>query len=91
LSFLLSHNAAEPYEVVMTSHGALTRAQYERELDLTLAESFPASDPPPWTLGASSWMDVEDTVDAAPALAAANESSKTLPGIAEPVSPPSAK
>jgi hypothetical protein len=70
----------------MKSHAALTRAQYERELDLTLAESFPASDPPPWTLGASSWMDVEDTVDAAPAVVAIDDSSKTLPGLAEPVS-----
>jgi hypothetical protein len=27
------------------------RADYERELDLALAGSFPASDPLPWTLG----------------------------------------
>jgi hypothetical protein len=38
---------------------ALTRAEYERELDAAIAGSFPASDPPPWTLGASSWMDLE--------------------------------
>ncbi len=35
----------------MQSHYALTRAEFERELDVTLAGSFPASDPPPWTLG----------------------------------------
>ena len=29
----------------------VTRAEYERELDLALAGSFPASDPLPWTLG----------------------------------------
>ena len=53
----------------MESHYALTRAEFERELDTTLAESFPASDPPPWTLGASAWM-VEDTVVDAPIPAA---------------------
>lgn len=31
-----------------------TRAEFEREVDLVLAGSFPASDPPPWTLGAAS-------------------------------------
>ena len=36
---------------MMQSHCALTRAEFERELDVTLAGSFPASDPPPWTLG----------------------------------------
>jgi hypothetical protein len=29
----------------------ISRAAYERELDLALAASFPASDPLPWTLG----------------------------------------
>lgn len=38
----------------MQSHYGLTRADYERELDITLAGSFPASDPPPWTLGVAS-------------------------------------
>jgi hypothetical protein len=38
---------------------ALTRAEYEAEVDATLADSFPASDPPSWTFGASSWMDLE--------------------------------
>lgn len=28
-----------------------TRAEYEQEVDMTLAGSFPASDPPSWTLG----------------------------------------
>ena len=37
---------------------ALTRAEYERELDAAIAGSFPASDPPPWTLGASPWMEL---------------------------------
>ena len=54
----------------MQTQDALTRAEYERELDMTLAGSFPASDPPPWTLGASWWRDVEDTVVAAPVPAA---------------------
>ena len=50
----------------MRAHYALTRTEYERELDETLAGSFPASDPLPWTLGASSWMDVGSAVVAAP-------------------------
>ncbi len=40
----------------MQAQYALTRAEYERELDAAIAGSFPASDPPPWTLGASPWM-----------------------------------
>jgi DNA-binding NtrC family response regulator len=32
---------------------AITRAEYERELDAAIADSFPASDPPPWTFGQS--------------------------------------
>ena len=32
----------------------LTRAEFEREVDLVLAGSFPASDPPSWTLGVAS-------------------------------------
>mgnify|MGYP003575239963 CR=1 FL=1 len=40
----------------MQAQLALTRAEYERELDATIAGSFPASDPAPWTLGASPWM-----------------------------------
>jgi hypothetical protein len=43
----------------MQAQHALTRAEYERELDAAIAGSFPASDPPPWTLGASSWMELE--------------------------------
>lgn len=38
----------------MHTHYALTRAEDERELDVALAGSFPASDPPPWTFGVSS-------------------------------------
>jgi hypothetical protein len=37
----------------MRTDYALSRADYERELDMTLAGSFPASDPPSWTLGVS--------------------------------------
>jgi hypothetical protein len=54
----------------MQSHDVLTRAEYERELDMSLAGSFPASDPPPWTLGASPWMDLDDPVIPAPVPAA---------------------
>jgi hypothetical protein len=32
---------------------AMTRDEREREVDLALAGSFPASDPPPWTFGAA--------------------------------------
>ncbi len=42
----------------MQAQVALTRAEYERELDAAIAGSFPASDPPPWTLGASPWMEL---------------------------------
>ena len=38
----------------MTSRLTSTRLETERELDLTLAGSFPASDPPPWTFGVPS-------------------------------------
>jgi hypothetical protein len=38
----------------------LTRAEYERELDMTLAGSFPASDPPFWTLGVPDRADLDD-------------------------------
>ena len=54
----------------MQSDYALARAEYERELDATLDESFPASDPPPWTFGASSWMDLRETAGPAPVPAA---------------------
>ena len=37
----------------MQPRSAFARSEYERVLDLTLAGSFPASDPPPWTLGVS--------------------------------------
>jgi hypothetical protein len=54
----------------MQAHDVLTRAEYERELDMSLAGSFPASDPPPWTLGASPWLDLDAPVIAAPVPAA---------------------
>lgn len=31
------------------------RKQMDREIDVTIEGSFPASDPPPWTLGATHW------------------------------------
>lgn len=45
----------------MSSHYALTRAEYEQELDMTLAGSFPASDPPYWTLGVSPRTDLDES------------------------------
>src|SRR5688500_16962652 len=45
--------SARRHEETMQSHYMLTRAEFERELDVTLAGSFPASDPPPWTFGVS--------------------------------------
>ena len=54
----------------MQSDDALTRTEYERELDRTLAGSFPASDPPPWTFGASPWRERDDTAARAPIPAA---------------------
>ena len=54
----------------MHTHYALTRAEYERELDITLAGSFPASDPPPWTLGVAAADDYFGTAVPAPIPAA---------------------
>ena len=54
----------------MHTHYALTRAEYERELDVTLAGSFPASDPPPWTLGVAAADDFFGTAVQAPIPAA---------------------
>jgi hypothetical protein len=44
---------------------ALARKEYERELDMTLAGSFPASDPPSWTFGVTASADARDSVFAA--------------------------
>ncbi len=54
----------------MQSHYALTRAEYERELDITLAGSFPASDPPPWTLGVAAADDYFGIIVPSPVPAA---------------------
>src|SRR5688500_6812867 len=48
----------------------LRRVDYETKVDATLAGSFPASDPPSWTLGASSWMHLEAPAIARPIPAA---------------------
>jgi DNA-binding NtrC family response regulator/predicted hydrocarbon binding protein len=53
----------------MPSHYAVTRAEYERELDITLAGSFPASDPPPWTFGVPSGTQFGELVVDAPVAA----------------------
>jgi hypothetical protein len=50
----------------MKSYYALSRFEFERSLDRTLSSSFPASDPPPWTLGVPA---DEDYFSAAPAVA----------------------
>ena len=52
------------------SHDGLTRARYEQELDMALAGSFPASDPPPWTFGVSHATDFGDSAFARPRPAA---------------------
>ena len=52
---------------------AMTRAEYERELDAAIAGSFPASDPLPWTLGAPSWMDFEHAIPKTGTAAAVTE------------------
>lgn len=54
----------------MSSMSALARGKYERELDMTLAGSFPASDPPSWTFGVTSSAEVESPVFARPRPAA---------------------
>jgi hypothetical protein len=46
----------------MQTHYRLTRAEYERELDMTLAGSFPASDPPFWTFGVSDQPELDESV-----------------------------
>jgi len=47
----------------MSPPHALSRADYERELDMTLSDSFPASDPPPWTFGVSTQPENEVLID----------------------------
>ena len=54
----------------MQAQYALTRAEYERELDAAIDGSFPASDPPPWTFGASPWMDMAAPIARPPVPAA---------------------
>jgi hypothetical protein len=46
----------------MKTQDASTRADHERDLDLTLAGSFPASDPPYWTLGVSAQSELDESV-----------------------------
>jgi len=58
----------------MQAQYVLTRAEYERELDAAIADSFPASDPLPWTLGASSWMEFEPPRPKAARIPAVTES-----------------
>jgi hypothetical protein len=53
----------------MTTHDTLSRAEYERDVDVALAGSFPASDPPPWTFGVSSDTKFGGVVVAAPVAA----------------------
>jgi hypothetical protein len=53
----------------MRTHYALSRAEYERDVDVALAGSFPASDPPPWTFGVSSGTMFGEVVVAAPVAA----------------------
>lgn len=54
----------------MKTYYALTRADYEREVDAAIADSFPASDPLPWTFGASPWMALETPGTQGPVAAA---------------------
>jgi len=63
-------SCARRHEEKMQIHYALTRAEYERELDMTIAASFPASDPPPWTLGVASANDFFGTAVPVPIPAA---------------------
>ena len=44
---------AEIHSAEAASQATEQRLAAERALDAVLADSFPASDPPPWTLGVS--------------------------------------
>jgi len=69
----VQNRCEKQHEEIMQAQYAITRAEYERELDAAIAGSFPASDPPPWTLGASSWMDLEAPVQNTGSLPAVTE------------------
>ena len=73
VSSITQDRCEKPHEDMMQAQYALTRAEYERELDAAIAGSFPASDPPPWTLGASSWMDLAAPVSKTGSLPAVTE------------------
>jgi hypothetical protein len=66
-------NRCEKQHEELMQAQAMTRAQYERELDVAIAGSFPASDPLPWTLGASKWMDFEAAIPKTGTAAAVTE------------------
>jgi hypothetical protein len=53
----------------MRTHYAFSRAEYERDVDVALAGSFPASDPPPWTFGVPSGTQFGELVAAGPVAA----------------------
>src|SRR5688500_723221 len=59
IRFFSGRRSSRRQEGDMQTRYALTRAEYDRELDMTLAGSFPASDPPFWTFGVSSSIEPE--------------------------------
>ncbi|HEX6215244.1 MAG TPA: hypothetical protein VFZ38_10520 [Vicinamibacterales bacterium] len=46
----------------MNTHYARSRAEYESDVDMSLAGSFPASDPPHWTSGVSAGFNFDGLV-----------------------------